>query len=123
MPEDTGKIIGGGPMMGRTLMNPEVPVTKGTSGILLLSQEDAHRQKSKPCIRCGKCVFGCPMGLEPYLLLNLSSKALFDKANENDALNCIECGSCNYVCPSHRPLLDYIRLAKSVIRKNAQNKN
>ena len=123
MPEDTGKIIGGGPMMGRTLINPEVPVTKGTSGILLLSRTDAHRQEPKACIRCGKCVFGCPMGLEPYLLMNLASKALYEKANENDALNCIECGSCNYVCPSHRPLLDYIRLAKSVIRKSAQNKN
>lgn len=68
IPEDTGKIIGGGPMMGRTMVNVDSPIMKGTSGILLLSRKEALREPVRNCIRCGKCVSACPMGLEPYLL-------------------------------------------------------
>jgi electron transport complex protein RnfC len=123
LPENTGKIINGGPMMGKALINTDVPITKGTSGILIISEEEAHRKQPKNCIRCSKCVYVCPMGLEPYLLMNLTDKHLFDRANENDILSCIECGSCSYVCPSDRPLLDYIRLGKNVVRKTLQAKN
>lgn len=72
IPEDTGKIIGGGPMMGRTMVNVDSPIMKGTSGILLLSRKEALREPVRNCIRCGKCVSACPMGLEPYLLAKLS---------------------------------------------------
>ena len=123
MPEGTRKIVNGGPMMGKAIKNTDVPVTKGTSGILLISEDEASRQESKNCIRCGQCVFVCPMGLEPHLLMNLSEKGLFERLASEDAMTCIECGSCSYVCPSHRPLLDYIRFGKSIIKKLNTAKN
>lgn len=113
MPEDCDKVIGGGPMMGRTYSNLEVPVMKGTSGILLMSEKESHRKEAENCIRCAKCVGVCPMGLEPFLLSKLSAKQMTDEAKDNRIMDCIECGSCNFTCPSHRPLLDYIRLGKA----------
>lgn len=117
IPEGTRKIVNGGPMMGKALKNIDVPITKGTSGILVISEEEASRQESKNCIRCSNCVFVCPMGLEPHLLMNLSEKGFYDRARDEDIMTCIECGSCSYVCPSHRPLLDYIRFGKSIVKK------
>lgn len=116
IPEDTGKIISGGPMMGKALNAVDVPITKGTSGVLFMPEDNAHRRKGyDPCIRCIHCVTVCPAGLEPYLLMALGERRLWDRANDEDAMDCIECGSCSYVCPSDRPLLDYIRLDKSNI--------
>src|SRR5690606_15578067 len=112
LPEDTGKIISGGPMMGKSLNSLEVPVAKGTSGILSLTEKEALRNEPQPCVRCGKCVQVCPMGLEPYLLMTESEKELFERAEADHILDCIECGSCAYECPSDRPILDYIRLGK-----------
>jgi len=112
LPESTGKVISGGPMMGRAIHSLDVPVTKGTSGILLLDEESASREQSISCIRCSRCVNACPMGLEPYLLMTFSEKQLFDKTESNKIMDCIECGSCSYTCPSNRPLLDYIRYGK-----------
>ncbi|MCW5518463.1 electron transport complex subunit RsxC [Aureitalea sp. L0-47] len=123
IPEGTRKVVNGGPMMGKALKSTDVPVTKGTSGILVISEEEASRQESKPCIRCSNCVFVCPMGLEPQLLMNLSEKGFYEKARAEDILTCIECGSCSYVCPSHRPLLDYIRFGKSIVKKLETAKN
>ncbi len=123
LPEGTRKIVNGGPMMGKAIKNLDVPVTKGTSGILVISEDEASRGEQKNCIRCGKCVFVCPMGLEPHLLMNLSEKGLYEKANFEDIMTCIECGSCSYVCPSHRPLLDYIRFGKSIVKKMNTSKN
>lgn len=117
LPEGTRKIVNGGPMMGIAIKNTDVPVTKGTSGILMISDDEASRGEQKNCIRCGECVFVCPMGLEPHLLMNLTEKGLYQKALKEDILTCIECGSCSYVCPSHRPLLDYIRFGKSIVKK------
>ncbi len=117
VPDDTRKIVSGGPMMGMALKNMDVPVTKGTSGILVISQDEASRGAPKNCIRCGECVDVCPMGLEPHLLMNLSEKGMYEKASQEDILTCIECGSCSYVCPSHRPLLDYIRFGKSIVKQ------
>jgi electron transport complex protein RnfC len=115
MPANTGKIIGGGPMMGRAMINADAPVTKGTSGILLLTKEESLRRPMHNCIRCAKCVSACPMGLEPSLLMNLSEYKLWDDAEKNYIVDCIECGSCSYTCPANRPLLDYIRLGKSTV--------
>lgn len=112
IPEDTAKIIGGGPMMGRAMANPDSPVMKGSSGILLMSEEEAVRRPVRNCIRCGKCVSICPMGLEPYLLAKLSMFNLLERLEEEKVMDCIECGSCSFTCPSTRPLLDYIRLGK-----------
>lgn len=123
LPEGTRKLVNGGPMMGKAIKNTDVPVTKGTSGILVISEEESSRGEQKNCIRCGECVFVCPMGLEPHLLMNLSEKGMFEKASDEDVMTCIECGSCSYVCPSHRPLLDYIRFGKSIVKKLANSKN
>lgn len=123
IPEGTRKIVNGGPMMGKAIKNTDVPITKGTSGILIISEDEASRQESKNCIRCSNCVFVCPMGLEPHLLMNLSEKGFYERAKAEDIMTCIECGSCSYVCPSHRPLLDYIRFGKSVVKKLQTTKN
>lgn len=115
LPEDTGKIISGGPMMGRAVSSLNVPVTKGTSGILLMEKEESKRKEVLTCIRCSRCVSVCPMGLEPYLLMTLSEKQIFDRAEKDRVMDCIECGSCSYTCPSNRPLLDYIRYGKGKV--------
>ncbi|HDQ16096.1 MAG TPA: electron transport complex subunit RsxC [Bacteroidetes bacterium] len=112
LPEDTGKVINGGPMMGKALNSLDVPVTKGTSGILILSEDEAKRGKLMPCIRCAKCVSVCPQGIEPYLLMSIAEKNLWEEAEKEHNMDCIECGSCSYICPSDRPLLDYIRFGK-----------
>ena len=115
LPEDTGKVIGGGPMMGKALMSLDVPMTKGSSGLLVMKQDEARRREPQPCIRCAKCVGACPMGLEPYLLAKVSEQFDWDAAEQNDITSCIECGSCQFTCPSHRTLLDHIRLGKSTV--------
>ena len=112
LPEDTGKIIGGGPMMGKALLSPDIPVTKGTSGVLLLPREESVRQPMRACIRCAKCVNVCPMGLNPTYLMRDVQYADWDQVERGYVLDCIECGSCSYACPSHRPLLDFIRVGK-----------
>lgn len=112
MPEDTVKVIGGGPMMGRAMVNVDSPITKGTSGILLINEKEGARRLMRSCIRCGKCVSACPMGLEPYLLARLAMANLLERLEEERVMDCIECGSCSFTCPSARPLLDYIRLGK-----------
>lgn len=113
MPEDTAKVIGGGPMMGRAMVNIDSPVMKGTSGILLVNDKEAARRPVRNCIRCSKCVSVCPMGLEPYLLAKLSTLNMLERLEEEKVMDCIECGSCSFTCPSARPLLDYIRLGKA----------
>lgn len=117
LPENTGKVINGGPMMGKALSDTAVPIVKGSSGILLLSEKESSRKPVEPCIRCSKCVSVCPMGLEPYLLMVMGQKALFERMEQEKVMDCIECGSCSYICPSGRPLLDYIRLGKSEVGK------
>lgn len=117
LPEDTGKIISGGPMMGRALSNTDLPVVKGTTGVLVLPENQSKRKKIKPCIRCAKCISVCPQGLEPYLLMAMSQKERLDDLEMNNVMDCIECGSCAYICPSNRPLLDYIRLGKTRVGK------
>ena len=113
MPEDTGKLISGGPMMGRPLLDETAPVVKGTSGVLLIPEKDAARREERTCIRCAKCVQACPMGLEPYLLATASESGDWAAAEENWIMSCIECGCCQSTCPSRRPLLDWVRLAKN----------
>ena len=115
LPEDTGKVIGGGPMMGKALANTEVPICKGSSGVLLMNDQEARRAEPQPCIRCAKCVGVCPMGLEPFLLATCSAKGDWERVEHEMIMSCIECGSCQFTCPSHRPMLDYIRLGKGKV--------
>lgn len=115
IPENTGKVIGGGPMMGKALISPDIPVTKGSSGVLILTKEESVRKPVQNCIRCAKCVNVCPMGLNPTLLMNATEFKNWDMAEANYIVDCIECGSCSYTCPSNRPLLDHIRLGKGKV--------
>lgn len=115
MPDGDNKVLAGGPMMGKAVMNLDVPVCKGTNSVTVLTGDDAHRKVIQPCIRCGKCVTVCPMGLEPYLIATLSSLHKYDRLEKEDVTICISCGSCQYTCPSHRPLLDNIIQGKAAV--------
>jgi electron transport complex protein RnfC len=117
LPEDTGKVVSGGPMMGKALSTINTPIAKGSSGVLVFKQDESVRRPVQPCIRCGKCVSVCPMGLEPYLLMTLSENQIWDRSESERTMDCIECGSCVYTCPADRPLLDYIRLSKATVGK------
>ena len=115
LPEDTGKLISGGPMMGKAISDINAPTTKTTSSILVINQKEAKRKEITNCLRCGKCVTVCPMGLEPILLAQLSENRRWEDAEKEFAMDCIECGCCLFTCPAGRPLLDTIRVAKSNI--------
>lgn len=122
LPEDTGKIVNGGPMMGKAVNSDNVPVTKGTSGVLIFPEEKAKRPQGYNCIRCGRCMTVCPMGLEPYLLKNMTTSKLYEELQDERALDCIECGSCAYTCPAGVPLLDYIRQGKGNLNQILRSK-
>jgi electron transport complex protein RnfC len=115
LPENTGKVISGGPMMGKALPSIDIPIAKGTSGIVIIPLAEAKRKAMRDCIRCAKCIDVCPMGLNPTLLMSLSEYEVWDRAEKQRITDCIECGSCSYICPANRPLLDYIRLGKSKV--------
>jgi electron transport complex protein RnfC len=100
-------------MMGKALVDTNVPTAKGSSGILILREAESKRREVQPCIRCAKCVSACPMGLEPYLLSALAEHTEFERMEKERIMDCIECGSCQFTCPAARPLLDYCRLGKS----------
>ncbi|MDI6757575.1 MAG: electron transport complex subunit RsxC [Endomicrobiia bacterium] len=111
--ESLVKVVAGGPMMGFAQGALEVPVVKGTSGVLFLSS--SRSGDFKPCIRCAKCVMVCPMNLLPNMLSVLGEKELYDDTDRYYAADCIECGSCSFVCPSNRPIVAHIKLSKSYL--------
>ena len=116
VPVDTGKVIGGGPMMGRAMDHIEnMPANKRLSGLLFLPEAECIRPEQENCIRCGKCVQACPMGLEPYLLQRLSELEMWDELEKHDIMDCIDCGCCVFTCPAHRRLLDGIRPGKAKV--------
>lgn len=112
MPETTAKLISGGPMMGKAVISDEIPVAKGTSGVLMLLAEDTKRRPMRNCIRCAKCVGACPMGLNPAFLMRDTVYKDWEALEANHVYDCIECGSCSFICPANRPLLDHIRIGK-----------
>jgi electron transport complex protein RnfC len=93
------------------------------SGVVIIPREESLRAGIKPCIRCAKCISVCPLNLEPYLLMTLSEKGLFERAEKERITDCMECGSCSFTCPASRPLLDYIRLGKSSVIKMVRERN
>ena len=114
------KMITGGPMMGYALWDPETPVVKSTSGILLFSAAyDRINTLHSPCIHCGRCVAHCPMHLMPNYLAQYAMAGDYDRAREMDAMSCVECGTCSYNCPAGVEIVQYIRVAKGAIRAGA----
>lgn len=110
------KFISGGPMMGIAQWDPEGVVTKGTSALLVFSEDvENHFGQEPVCIRCGRCVRGCPMHLMPSYLAMFSMQEKLDMAEEFDVMSCVECGTCSYNCPGHVPIVQYIRAAKGQI--------
>ena len=113
LPEGITDVINGGPMMGKSVSVTNFPCMKGTSGILLMTINEAQDRRQTNCIRCGRCAGVCPMGLQPFLLHKLAKQNNFDETEANHIMDCIECGSCEFTCPANIPLLDYIRYGKA----------
>lgn len=118
------KVISGGPMMGLAQYTLDVPVVKGTSGILLLTSEEVQTSKEQNCIRCAKCVEVCPINLMPLMLSAYSKNQDYESCERLNVLDCIECGSCSYICPARKPLMQNIRIAKreAISRRKKQTK-
>jgi len=114
---EPGKVIMGGPMMGIAQSQLDVPVIKGTSGILVLKKEQVLVEEPEACISCGRCIQFCPMGLLPNRIALYSEHQQWNLAKELGVLDCIECGVCGYVCPAKRSLVQYIKWAKQEINK------
>ncbi len=123
MPEGDNKVLAGGPMMGKAVSSLDTPVCKGTNSITVLTEDDARRKPAQPCIRCAKCVGACPMGLEPYLLAQLSVMQEWERAENEEIVSCIACGSCQFTCPAHRPLLDNIAMGKAAVMGIIRERN
>jgi len=115
------KIIMGGPMMGFAQWDAETPIAKGSSAILVFSKRmDSDKGlEDSSCIRCGRCIAGCPMHLMPSLLATFSRSGDYGEAEKYSVMSCVECGSCSYVCPAHVPIVQYIRLAKFKIKSKS----
>ena len=119
--EEPGKIILGGPMMGFTQVGLDVPVIRGSSGLLLLREEDIANSPEGPCIRCARCVQACPMNLMPTTIAAYARRDLVVETEEYCAMDCIECGSCSYVCPACIPLVQSIRHGKAAVLAKKRN--
>jgi len=121
--DDMSRVFLGGPMMGQAAASLDVAITKGTSGVVALTERQTGRvrqQREHPCIRCGYCLDACPLSLNPSQLGLLARNGEHQRAaDELHLMDCFECGSCTFVCPSHIPLVQHFRVAKAAVRKGA----
>ncbi|WP_457666727.1 electron transport complex subunit RsxC [Thiolapillus sp.] len=116
------EFILGGPMMGPAVSSLDTPVTKGSSGLLVLNEPGIQEETRRtwPCIKCARCVSACPMHLNPAQLGQLANAGQYEEMAQRYNLNhCFECGCCSYVCPSNIPLVQYFRIAKAINREQA----
>lgn len=120
--EEPQKLLMGGPMMGQPLPNLDVPIIKGTCGVLLMLGDEIPEQKIMPCISCGSCVTVCPAGLLPMDMMSRLDHEDVDGAEEIGLRDCISCGSCNYVCPSHIPLVQFFNYGKGKLKEKDKDK-
>lgn len=109
------QVLLGGPMMGQAVPNLEIPVIKGTSGVLALSEAEVHVPEPDPCMKCGQCITVCDKGLSPMKLLGFVMAGEWEKAEEWGLRTCMECGSCAYVCPSNIPLVQWFKSGKATL--------
>lgn len=116
-PAEIGKIIFGGPMMGTSAVNIHAPITKLSSGILLFKDDISFKPEETTCIRCGKCVDACPVGLMPFAIAVRVRDNDYHEMKKLHVADCVECGSCAYICPARIPLLDYCKLGKYELKK------
>ncbi len=115
--EEAAKVVAGGPMMGMSQYTLDVPVIKGTSGILILPRSEVSTKSYGPCIRCARCIDACPMKLQPSLLGLFIEKGHLDDAKDYNLMDCFECGSCTFVCPANRPMVQWVKRAKRELAK------
>lgn len=120
---EPSKIIVGGPMMGISTYKLKIPVMKTTSGILLLTAEEAQIPPERNCIRYGRCVDSCPIGLMPYALNQFVIHREVDNFVHSNGMECIECGSCSYVCPSKRHLTQTIKKKRKQLLSQKKKKD
>ncbi|MBZ0269513.1 electron transport complex subunit RsxC [bacterium] len=119
---ETREIVMGGPMMGTPLPSLDVPVHKGTSGILAFTESEAEREQELACLKCGRCLDACSNLLNPSRLARLARAGRWEEMEEVHAMDCMECGACSWACPSNIPIVQLIRVSKSEIRKKAAAK-
>jgi electron transport complex protein RnfC len=117
---ETVEVVMGGPMMGAPLASLDVPVLKGTSGLLAFTETDVRSAHEYTCIRCGRCVESCPQFLNPSKLARLSRAGRHEEIERANIMDCVECGSCSFACPSGIPIVQLIRVAKDAIRGQKQ---
>ncbi|HSJ32142.1 MAG TPA: electron transport complex subunit RsxC [Longimicrobiales bacterium] len=115
--ERAAEIVFGGPMMGMVQADLDTPLTKGTTGIVVLTHEETAQRETLPCIRCGRCVDACPVFLMPQQLGALAQLGRYEEMQEWNLADCMLCGSCSYVCPSGIPLSQMFALSKSALRR------
>jgi electron transport complex protein RnfC len=121
--DELARILLGGPMMGMVQKSLDVPVVKGTSGILALTNNEVKDLDEYNCIKCGRCVDACPLFLNPSRMGLLAKKGLWEEMMDEHVLDCFECASCSYVCPSNIPLVQSFRVAKGFIREQKAREN
>ena len=119
---ELGKVVVGGPMMGLAQYSLSIPVIKGTSGVLILSRDQAEMLEEGPCIRCGRCLAVCPMRLSPSLMADAVKAKDIASAEACHLLDCMECGSCAFVCPAKRHMVQWIKYGKNEIAAKRQKK-
>ncbi|MCA9412319.1 MAG: electron transport complex subunit RsxC [Candidatus Omnitrophica bacterium] len=119
---DAARVLAGGPMMGFSLPDLDIPITKGTGGVTVLAERDLRAMRETACLRCGRCVDVCPMNLAPTRIALASRAGDYGLAHEWNLTACMECGSCAYVCPARIPLVQLIRMGKVMSKKEAVRK-
>lgn len=117
--EDPVKIVTGGPMMGAAIVDTHHPILKSNNAILVLGKEDISIKHETDCIRCGRCAKACPLSLMPTVIERYAKARDISALNRSGAMVCMECGSCAFSCPAGRPLVQYMRNAKAIIKEEA----
>ena len=120
MTDDAEEIVFGGPMMGLAQSSLDVPIVKGTTGVIVLTSPEVNPADSFPCIRCGRCLEACPVFLNPSALADYARKGRYAEMEELHLMDCMLCGSCSYVCPSKIPLAQLFQASKTQVRKRKQ---